>query len=245
MTKKVVYLTDNQKVKCMNSLLQNYEIILKNLRKIQKEENCGFKPVKPKLSDLELVSLNIAAEQKGIDSEYQLFREIKGTYLFEQIERSVYNKRKRKLAMWMEGVRLKMVKKLIEFEDYFTVDSMPLEICKNARAKRSKICREEHYSSPNMGYCASQNTYYYGYKLHAVCSLAGVIQSYDLTPASVHDIKYLQDIKQQLPDCVLLGGKGYLSSEVQVDLLTSANIKLKTPMRKNQKNYKICMLNEI
>ena len=211
---------------------------MKNLRKIQKEENCGFKPVKPKLSDLELVSLNIAAKQKGIDSEYQLFREIKGTCLFEQIERSVYNKRKRKLAMWMEGVRLKMVKKLIEFEDYFTVDSMPLEICKNARAKRSKICREEHYSSPNMGYCASQNTYYYGYKLHTACSLAGIIQSYDLTPASVHDIKYLQDIKQQLPDCVLLGGKGYLSSEVQVDLLTSANIKLKTPMRKNQKNYK-------
>ena len=30
--------------------------------------------------------------------------------------------------------------------------------------------------------------YYYGYKLHAVCSLRGVFQSVDLTPTNVHDV---------------------------------------------------------
>ena len=36
----------------------------------------------------------------------------------------------------------------------------------------------------------------------------------------------------------MLGDKGYLSIERQVDLFESANIKLETPMRKNQLNYK-------
>ncbi|TJY66735.1 hypothetical protein FAZ19_07395 [Sphingobacterium alkalisoli] len=38
--------------------------------------------------------------------------------------------------------------------------------------------------------------YYYGYKLHAVCSLKGVFQAIELTPANVYDILYLEDIKQ-------------------------------------------------
>ena len=60
---------------------------------------------------------------------------------------------------------------------------------------------------PAKGYCASQKTYYYGYKLHAVCSLKGVFQAIDLTSANVHDIHYLQDLRGQLSDCTLLGTK--------------------------------------
>lgn len=66
----------------------------------------------------------------------------------------------------------------------------------------------------------------------------GIFQSFDLTPASVHDINYLKDIKQQLSDCVILGDKGYLSSEIQTDLLSSVNIQLEAPKRINQKDYK-------
>lgn len=79
---------------------------------------------------------------------------------------------------------------------------------------------------------------FYGYKLHAVCSINGVFQSFDLSPASVHDIHYLQDIKLQLSDCVILADKGYLSSTIQLDLFNEVNIQLKTPKRKNQKDYK-------
>jgi hypothetical protein len=45
------------------------------------------------------------AEFSGIYSEYQLFRNLKETYLLDKIERSVYNKRKRKLFNWMEEIR--------------------------------------------------------------------------------------------------------------------------------------------
>ncbi len=115
---------------------------------------------------------------------------------------------------------------------------MPLEVCKIARSGRSKICKQQDYCSPNRGFCASQQLPFYGYKLHAVCSVKGVFQSIDLSPASVHDIHYLKDIKSQLSDCTLLGDKGYLSSEIQIDLFNSVNIELETPKRINQKDYK-------
>ncbi len=60
----------------------------------------------------------------------------------------------------------------------------------------------------------------------------------DISKSSVHDIHYLKDLKSQLSDCVLIGDKGYLNQEQQLDLFTRAKIKLEVPMRKNQINYK-------
>ena len=222
----------------MSNLQANYELILTELRKLTKTENFYFKSIKPKLSDIEVISLIVLAEFKSIDSEHQLFREIQGLDIGSKIERSVYNRRKRQLFPYIEKIRMKMVEKFNEFENYFVVDSMPLEVCKLARSSRSRICKEEDYALPNKGFCASQNLHYYGYKLHAVCSIEGVFQSFDLTPASVHDIHYLKDIKSQLSDCVLLGDKGYLSQTIQLDLFNDVNIKLETPKRINQKDYK-------
>ena len=191
----------------MNNLEASYNLILNNLREISGIEDFYFKPIKPKLSDIELISLIILAEFKSIDSEHQLFREIKGFEIGPNIERSVYNRRKRKLFPFIEEIRMKMVDKLNESENYFIVDSMPLEVCKISRSFRSKICKDVDYAYPNKGFCASQNLHFYGYKLHAVCSISSVFQSFDISPASVHDIHYLQDIKLQMSDCMLLGTK--------------------------------------
>ena len=56
---------------------------------------------------------------------------------------------------------------------------------------------------------------------HVVCSLDGVIRSFDLSKASVHDIHYLKDVKELYQDCVLLGDRGYLSTDYQLDLFES------------------------
>ncbi|WP_417942209.1 IS982 family transposase [Flavobacterium sp. RS13.1] len=133
---------------------------------------------------------------------------------------------------------MKMVEKFNEFENYLVVDSMPLEVYKIDRSSRSKIGKEETYARPNKGFCASQNLHYYGYKLHAVCSIEGVFQSFDLTPVSVHDIHSLKDIKLQLSDCVLLSHSSYLSQTIQLDLFNEVNIQLEKPKRTNQKDYK-------
>ena len=223
----------------MNNFIQSYELILEKITPLSIDFSSILQIRKPKLSNLELIALNITAEFKQIDSECQLFREIKNTYLFSKIERSVYNKRKRNLFHFMEEIRKKMSASLTEFENYFVVDSMPVEVCKNARASRSTICKEEENCFPDKGFCASQQMYYYGYKLHAICSINGVFTSIDFTPASVHDIHFLQDVKQQMSNVVLLGDRGYLSSKIQLDLFNEAKIQLETPMRKNQKNYQL------
>jgi hypothetical protein len=222
----------------MNNLEENYNKILEVLRKVDKKENYRKQIRIPKMSDKEIMALNFTAEYLSIDSEHHLFRLLSTTGLFHRIERSVYNRRKRALLPYIEQLRISLSEKFNQYEDYFIVDSMPLEVCKLSRSSRSKICKEDFYSSPDKGFCASQQMYFYGYKIHATCSVNGVFKSLDISKASTHDVHYLNDIKQQLANCVLLGDKGYLSEEHQLDLFETAKIKLEVPMRSNQKNYK-------
>lgn len=107
-----------------------------------------------------------------------------------------------------------------------------------ARGKRCKMGKRDFSKSPNFGFRALQGTLYYGYKLHALCGLSGVIHSYDLTKASVHDINYIQDVKLEYHDFSIFGYRGYISKKVQLDLFESANIKLECPYRLNQKDWK-------
>lgn len=221
----------------MHNFEANYEKILEVLNDVESKTNFLHQIRRPRLSDKELIAVNLTSEYMGIDSEHQLFR-VLPFVLSSKIERSVYNRRKRKLFPFIEQIRIKLSDSFNEFEDCFIVDSMPLEVCKFSRSIRSKICKENIETFPDRGYCASQASRYYGYKLHAVCSVRGVFKSLDISPASVHDIHYLKDVKQQIKDCTLIGDKGYLSSKIQLNLFETCNIKLSTPMRNNQKSYR-------
>ncbi len=221
----------------MYNFQANYDKILKVLKELDSKMDYLHQIRKPKLRDKELIAIDLTSEYMSIDSECQLFR-ILPNNLLDKIERSVYNRRKRKLFSYKEKLRKILAYNLNHNEACFIVDSMPLEICKISRSLRSKICREQDYSLPEKGYCASQGIHFYGYKLHAVCSEQGVIESLDISPASVHDVNYLKDIQHQLKNCVLIGDRGYLSADYQLNLFHNHNIKLETPMRKNQHNYK-------
>ena len=70
-----------------------------------------------------------------------------------------------------------------------------------------------------------------------MCGVTGVIHSYNMTAANVHDLQYLKDVKWEYHDCAILGDKGYLSAPVQLDLFETANIILDVPYRLNQKNW--------
>ena len=65
--------------------------------------------------------------------------------------------------------------------------------------------------------------------------LSGIIHSFDLTKASVHDIHYLKDVKVDYSNCTVIGDRGYISAQVQLDLFETANIRLEVPYRCNQK----------
>lgn len=67
-----------------------------------------------------------------------------------------------------------------------------------------------------------------------MCTAAGVIVRYDLSPAHHHDIKYLQDIQDEVSNCVLVGDKGYRSNPLRLTLFEYAGIELATACRKNE-----------
>jgi len=223
----------------MSNIVKNYFRVLEIISSLNCELGYhSFVGRKQKMSDLEVVALSLTAEFMSIDSENALFKLIDQLEIPNLIERSQFNKRRRKLFLFSEEIRTKLASAFVSFEDYFIVDSMPLEICKFSRHKRARICKNDFETAPSKGFCASQNSWFYGYKLHGVCSITGVFHSLDITKAEVHDIHFLKNIKQQMSDCVILGDRGYLSETIQLDLFQTANIKLETPKRSNQKNYK-------
>ena len=80
----------------------------------------------PKLSDIELAALIITAEYMSYNSELQLFRVIKGTELEGKIERSVYNKRRRKLVGYTEKIRQTISQKFSHLSNLFVIS---LSLC--------------------------------------------------------------------------------------------------------------------
>ncbi|WP_409529498.1 hypothetical protein [Soonwooa sp.] len=85
------------------------------------------------MKDLELISLALTAEYMGIDSENHLFRQLPKAIKCK-IERSVYNRRKRRLSNKINDLRMKIAESFNEFEKFFIIDSMPVEVCKLSRS---------------------------------------------------------------------------------------------------------------
>ncbi len=93
---------------------------------------------------------------------------------------------------------------------HLSIDSMPIEICRPSRAKRSRICSQHDESDLLISAIAlPRKCIISGYKIHAVCTHQGVFKAFDLTKASTHDIHYLNDVREQFDHCILIGDKGY------------------------------------
>lgn len=218
----------------MHNIRTNFTKILEVIKDIIGDEinekgNYLRRCTKPKFSDIEVIALSLTAECLSIDSENHLFSKLNKEYLndFENlISRRQYNDRRKLLFEKTEAVRKAMAVRINKQADVFTIDSMPLEICKISREQRNKMEKESAHHSPDKGYCASQIKYFYGYKLQSVCSAAGVIQSLDLTMASVHDVHYLKDVKELFSNCMIIGDKGYISRQYQINLFETAGIEL-------------------
>ena len=123
----------------------------------------------PKFSDLEVVALSLAAaESESINSEKWLFEYRLQEYkdkLPTLISRRQFNDRRKNTAGLCEEIRKRLAMKMDGAEKLFFVDSKPIEVCRVARGKRCRMGRTGDFSkAPDFGYCASQNTYYFGYK---------------------------------------------------------------------------------
>ena len=160
----------------------------------------------PRFSDLEVIALNMTAESVGIDSESCLFSRLQeySSDIPNLISRRQYNYRRKATASLCNVIRERMIREMDGGEEYFCIDSKPIEICRPARSKHCTMGKNDCEKAPSFGYCASQKMYYYGYKLQAVCGLSVVIHSFDLTKASVHDIHYLKNVKVGFSSCTVI-----------------------------------------
>jgi Transposase DDE domain len=206
--------------------------------KLNGKDNVQFYPRLPKMNDCSIITLSVMAESLGIDSENYLWSKLNKDYSSEfpdLIHRSNFNKRRRRLQLYIHEVNKQLSGVLNEAEDVFLIDSIPVPVCKIAREKRCRFESESFEKAPDKGYSAVTKSYYYGYKLHLVTSVKGIFYSMDLTKASVHDISYLKEIEYSgISNAILIGDKGYLSKQVQTDLFSKCDIKLETPKRNNQ-----------
>jgi hypothetical protein len=118
----------------------------------------------------------------------------------------------------------------------FIVDSVPLDICKNARKIRTTICKDDPDCLPATGYYAISKAYYFGFKLHLITSVEGIPVTVAITPANIADIDFLKfEEILDISDCQLLGDKGNISEPVQLSLFETKSIQLVTPLRVNMK----------
>lgn len=214
--------------------------IFKN--RINDSGNLRFYSNKSKMTDCEIIALSLTGESLGIDSENYLWGKLKCDHSSDfpnLIDRSNFNRRRKKLYLYVELLNQTVANEMNLDEDVYLVDSIPVPICKLAREKQVKICKEQFETAPNKGYSAVNKAYYFGYKLHLITSVRGVFHSMGISKASVHDVHFLSQLKSTgLNNCTLIADKGYLSTDYQLDLFSSCKVSLQTPSRSNQKNQK-------
>jgi hypothetical protein len=195
---------------------------------------------KPKLTDIEVVTLAVLAETLGVDSENHLFSKLNTEYSADFVnlpDRSNFNRRRRRLQRYVMLICDWVAGQIEKDDKVFVIDSMPLPICKPGRVFRSKVCKDDQHVQPARSYHAAHKVYYYGFKLQLIVSKQGIPITAGMTAANVHDVKYLGmlDFDEQLSNCELIGDKGYLSLGYQTTLFDEAKIKLITPLRSNMK----------
>jgi hypothetical protein len=122
----------------MSNLCVSYNKILGLLHELEPADNFLKQVRTPKLSDKQPVALALSAGSLGIGSERYLSKQLPGN-LASQIERSVFNRRRRGLKFMVEQFRQRMTAVLVPSEGYYFVDSMPLEVCKAARCPRVPV----------------------------------------------------------------------------------------------------------
>jgi hypothetical protein len=159
-------------------------------------------------------------------------------YLFPYLPgQSGYNKRLRRAAELLRHViRAVATDTALWSDDVWVVDSTPVE-CGRSRqtAKRSDLAGWATY-----GYCASHSRWFWGLRLHLVCTLGGLPVVVALVGAKADERQVLLDllaVEPQLvaarPGQVLLADKNYYGDQFE-RVLAGLGLRLLRPARKGE-----------
>ena len=196
--------------------------------------------IPPKLSDAELVTLAVMQALLGFPSEARWLRYAgrQLRHLFPYLPgQSGYNKRLRRTAeLLRHAIRALASDTALWSDDVWIVDSTPVE-CGRSRptAKRSELAGWAQY-----GYCASHSRYFWGLRLHLVCTLHGLPVTFALTGAKTPEREVLADLLAVEPELVaarpgqlLLADKNYYGREFE-QVIGAWGLRLLRPARKGE-----------
>lgn len=196
--------------------------------------------ITPKLTDAELITLAVIQALRGFTSESRWLRFARAhmTHLFRYLPgQSGYNKRLRAAAGLLTTViRALSLDTTLWTDDVWVVDSTPVECGRSKETvKRSNLAGWAEY-----GYCASHSRYFWGLRLHLVCTLGGLPVGFALTGAKADERQTLleifhldPDLTAQRPGQTLIGDKNYFGAEFETHL-AEAGLRLLRPARKGE-----------
>ena len=167
-----------------------------------------------KISDSSILALLICQAVLGVESQRRFCEQ------FSSLSHSRFNRRARMLLPLIYQFRYALNEEVDLSGHILIIDSFPVPVCQPVRSHRAKIFR----GYADIGYKATKQIYYYGFKVHAIVSDDGYLLDYVITKASIYDAKEtIELIANALPKNLhqRLMRMGYL---------------LWTPYRKNMKN---------
>jgi len=176
---------------------------------------------KPKFDDSELITFLIFAMTFRGGNYKQTLKEFEENYadMFPYLPKlPAIVKRAKKLSNLTKIIMLIARRLLLEHQQVFIaiVDTKPIPVCKNQRMNRCKKVSGRLYKGNN------GNREWFGFKLGLITDNYGNPISFEIIPASRHDINYLKELDNTvieiLRDHTLIGDKAFNSKELKEKL---------------------------
>jgi DDE family transposase len=148
-------------------------------------------------------------------------------YLSGPLSLSRFNRRVHRLADWF-AVLLDLLGEAFATGEAFALDSLPLPLCRRARAGRCRKVRGRDFC----GWCAAKRERFFGWRLHLVVTPQGVPVAFDLLPARLHDLTPVHELVAGIPEGArVYGDKAYNSAPDERTVLAESGVRL-VPVRR-------------
>lgn len=169
----------------------------------------------PTLADSEVLTMEVVSSFLGHTEEkavYDYFRRQYSHFFpgLRKIDRSTFVRQMANLSQLKEAVWQWLLDREADDPPYVIVDSLPLPVCRFARAYRC----ERFWGEADYGKDGVARQTYYGFRLHALVGSDGLIRTVGLTPASTDEKAALEAMTQGKVGCVL-GDRNYWSPQRQ------------------------------
>jgi hypothetical protein len=183
-----------------------------------------------KVTDAEVLTVAvIAAKYFHNNHERALWMLTQLGYLSESLSTSRFNRRLHAVADWL-SMTLETLGELFAGGTAFIIDSMPLPVCRRARARRNRKVRGRDYC----GYCAAKREKFFGFRLHLICTPEGMPVSFAIVAGGYHDLTPLHELTFALPaGASVFGDKGYNSAPDEATIFDEIGVRLIPIRRKN------------